>query len=69
MADLVASAPVTDQEPVDPQQIASVSILLQILMLVLAFVVGHVLRRHKVHYLHEASGALLIGAPECLFVF
>lgn len=45
----------------DQQQIASVSILLQIVTLVLAFVLGHVLRRHKIYYLHEASASLLIG--------
>ncbi|KAI5062725.1 hypothetical protein GOP47_0023264 [Adiantum capillus-veneris] len=45
----------------DQQQIASVSILLQIVMLGLAFVLGHVLRRHKFYYLHEASASLLIG--------
>lgn len=44
------------------QQIASLSILLQISMLGLAFVLGHILRRHKFYYLHEASASLLIGA-------
>jgi len=42
-------------------QAAGVGILLQIMMLVLAFVLGHVLRRHKFYYLHEASASLLIG--------
>lgn len=45
----------------DQQQIASASILLQIVTLGLAFVLGHVLRRHKIYYLHEASASLLIG--------
>ncbi|XWS12981.1 hypothetical protein CRYUN_Cryun37aG0136300 [Craigia yunnanensis] len=43
------------------QQAAGVGILLQIMMLVLSFVVGHVLRRHKFYYLPEASASLLIG--------
>ncbi|KAM7279523.1 hypothetical protein ACFE04_006657 [Oxalis oulophora] len=43
------------------QQAAGVGILLQIMMLVLAFVLGHVLRRHKIYYLPEASASLLIG--------
>ncbi|ONK81978.1 uncharacterized protein A4U43_C01F34860 [Asparagus officinalis] len=30
-------------------------------MLVLSFVLGHVLRRHKVYYMPEASASLLIG--------
>lgn len=46
---------------VEQQQIASISILLQLLMLGLAFVLGHILRRHKIYYLHEASASLLIG--------
>ncbi|KAH7332255.1 hypothetical protein KP509_20G078500 [Ceratopteris richardii] len=45
----------------DQQQMASVSILLQIVTLGLAFVLGHVLRRHKIYYLQEASASLLIG--------
>ncbi|ONK68420.1 uncharacterized protein A4U43_C05F11320 [Asparagus officinalis] len=36
-------------------------------MLVLAFVLGHVLRRHKVYYLPEASASLLIGELTFLF--
>ncbi|KAF0896015.1 hypothetical protein E2562_018147, partial [Oryza meyeriana var. granulata] len=40
---------------------AGVGILLQILMLVLAFVLGHLLRRRRVYYLPEASASLLIG--------
>lgn len=43
------------------QQAAGVGILLQISMLVLSFVLGHVLRRHKFYYLPEASASLLIG--------
>ncbi|KAH8934418.1 hypothetical protein BDL97_18G082500 [Sphagnum fallax] len=45
----------------DQQQIASASILLQIVMLGLSFVLGHVLRRHKVYYINEASASLLLG--------
>ena len=47
---------------VDEQKAAGVGILLQISMLVLSFVLGHVLRRRKFYYLPEASGSLLIGA-------
>lgn len=43
------------------QQAAGVGILLQIMMLVLSFVLGHLLRRHKFYYLPEASASLLIG--------
>lgn len=43
------------------QQAAGVGILLQISMLVLSFVLGHLLRRHKFYYLPEASASLLIG--------
>ncbi|KAJ4838425.1 Sodium/hydrogen exchanger 6 [Turnera subulata] len=43
------------------QQAAGVGILLQIMMLVLSFVLGHVLRRHRFYYLPEASASLLIG--------
>ncbi|KAK7263747.1 hypothetical protein RJT34_31344 [Clitoria ternatea] len=43
------------------QQAAGVGILLQIMMLVLAFVLGHVLRRKKIYVLPEASASLLIG--------
>ncbi|CAL9769425.1 unnamed protein product [Musa acuminata subsp. burmannicoides] len=49
------------EEPGEDQQAAGVGILLQISMLVLSFVVGHVLRRHKFYYLPEASVSLLIG--------
>ncbi|KAL2927905.1 Sodium/hydrogen exchanger 6 [Bienertia sinuspersici] len=47
--------------PTNEQQAAGVGILLQIMMLVLSFVLGHVLRRHKFYYLPEASASLLIG--------
>lgn len=47
--------------PGKEQQAAGVGILLQISMLVLAFVLSHVLRRHRVYYLPEASASLLIG--------
>jgi len=40
---------------------ASQGILLQIFMLATAFIVGHILRRKRFYYLHEASAALLIG--------
>ncbi|XP_050206345.1 sodium/hydrogen exchanger 6 [Mercurialis annua] len=47
--------------PGKEQQAAGVGILLQIMMLVLSFILGHVLRRHKFYYLPEASASLLIG--------
>ncbi|KAF3794994.1 Sodium/hydrogen exchanger 6 [Nymphaea thermarum] len=47
--------------PGKEQQAAGVGILLQIMMLVLSFVLGHVLRRHKFYYFPEASASLLIG--------
>ncbi|KAL9427202.1 hypothetical protein AB3S75_029409 [Citrus x aurantiifolia] len=47
--------------PAKEQQAAGVGILLHIMMLVLSFVLGHVLRRHKFYYLPEASASLLIG--------
>ncbi|KAE9461556.1 hypothetical protein C3L33_06534, partial [Rhododendron williamsianum] len=47
--------------PGTEQQAAGVGILLQIMMLVLSFVLGHVLRRHRFYYLPEASASLLIG--------
>eukprot|EP00268_Persea_americana_P037042 TRINITY_DN3663_c0_g1_i1.p1 TRINITY_DN3663_c0_g1~~TRINITY_DN3663_c0_g1_i1.p1 ORF type:complete len:529 (-),score=66.59 TRINITY_DN3663_c0_g1_i1:501-2087(-) len=47
--------------PAKEQQMAGVGILLQIMMLVLSFVLGHVLRRRKIFYLPEASASLLIG--------
>ncbi|KAL6562391.1 Sodium/hydrogen exchanger 6 [Orobanche gracilis] len=45
--------------PAEEQQAAGVGILLQIMMLVLSFVLGHVLRRHRFYYLPEAS--LIVG--------
>ncbi|ONM55769.1 Sodium/hydrogen exchanger 6 [Zea mays] len=47
------------------EQAAGVGILLQISMLVLSFVLGHILRRRKFYYIPEASGSLLIE----LFMF
>ncbi|KAK1577093.1 hypothetical protein Q3G72_018930 [Acer saccharum] len=62
MADMQIS-PTDDPRgsPGKEQQAAGVGILLQIMMLVLSFVLGHVLRRHKFYYLPEASASLLIG--------
>ncbi|KDP27356.1 hypothetical protein JCGZ_20180 [Jatropha curcas] len=54
-------SPSGDLHPGKEQQAAGVGILLQIMMLVLSFVLGHVLRRHKFYYLPEASASLLIG--------
>lgn len=51
------------------QQAAGAGILLQISMLVLAFVLGHVLRRKKIYCLPEASASLIIGAINDLFTF
>ena len=59
---VVASATGSSPGTVDEQKAAGVGILLQISMLVLSFVLGHVLRRRKFYYLPEASGSLLIGA-------
>uniref|UniRef100_A0A1D1ZD96 Sodium/hydrogen exchanger n=1 Tax=Anthurium amnicola TaxID=1678845 RepID=A0A1D1ZD96_9ARAE len=59
-----ATAPSEGSPPSPPgkeQQEAGLGILLQIMMLVLSFVIGHVLRRHKFYYLPEASASLLIG--------
>ncbi|XP_052299423.1 sodium/hydrogen exchanger 6-like isoform X2 [Citrus sinensis] len=47
--------------PAKEQQVTGVGIILQITMLVLSFVLGHVLRRHKFYYLLEANASLLIG--------
>ncbi|CAA6672371.1 unnamed protein product [Spirodela intermedia] len=44
-----------------PEGEAGLGILLQIMMLVLSFVLGHVLRRHRFYYVPEASASLLIG--------
>lgn len=54
--------------PGKEQQAAGVGILLQIMMLVLSFVLGHVLRRHKFYYLPEASASLLIGIHVFCFI-
>lgn len=51
----------SDSHPGKDQQAAGVGILLQIMMLVLSFILGHVLRRYKFYYLPEASASLLIG--------
>ncbi|KAL3568692.1 hypothetical protein D5086_028582 [Populus alba] len=51
----------SQSHPGKEQQAAGVGILLQIMMLVLSFVLGHVLRRHRFYYLPEASASLLIG--------
>jgi sodium/hydrogen exchanger 8 len=48
--------------PGKEQQAAGVGILLQIMMLVLSFVLGHVLRRKKIYIIPEASASLLIGS-------
>lgn len=55
--------------PAKEQQAAGVGILLQIMMLVLSFVLGHVLRRHRFYYLPEASASLLIGNLVSVEVF
>ncbi|KAH7674200.1 solute carrier family 9 (sodium/hydrogen exchanger) member 8 protein [Dioscorea alata] len=59
----VAGAPEWSSPPPagKDQQAAGWGILLQISMLVLAFLIGHLLRRRKVYYLPEASASLLIG--------
>ncbi|OMO64653.1 Na+/H+ exchanger [Corchorus olitorius] len=54
-------SPSEEGSPGKEQQAAGLGILLQIMMLVLSFVLGHVLRRHKFYYLPEASASLLIG--------
>lgn len=50
------------------QQAAGVGILLQIVMLVLSFVLGHVLRRKKIYVIPEASASLLIGTSFMVIV-
>ncbi|KAL5201573.1 hypothetical protein ABZP36_035927 [Zizania latifolia] len=57
----LAASPPPPAPPGKEQQVAGVGILLQISMLVLSFVLGHVLRRHRFYYLPEASASLLIG--------
>ncbi|WZZ05618.1 hypothetical protein YC2023_091539 [Brassica napus] len=62
MSELQISPAIHDPQGQEKQQqAAGVGILLQIMMLVLSFVLGHVLRRHKFYYLPEASASLLIG--------
>ncbi|XP_074574344.1 sodium/hydrogen exchanger 6-like isoform X1 [Curcuma longa] len=58
-----ASAPgiLPPPDPGEEQQAAGLGILLQISMLILSFLVGHLLRRRKFYYLPEASVSLLIG--------
>ena len=53
--------------PGKEQQEAGLGILLQIMMLVLSFVIGHVLRRHRFYFVPEASASLLIGLFYFLF--
>ncbi|KAJ3693233.1 hypothetical protein LUZ60_008713 [Juncus effusus] len=55
------NATTAGEPPGREQQAAGVGILLQISMLVLSFVLGHVLRRRRFYYLPEASASLLIG--------
>lgn len=55
--------------PGKDQQAAGVGILLQIMMLVLSFILGHVLRRHRFYYLPEASASLLIGIIIIIIIF
>ncbi|KAL3519242.1 hypothetical protein ACH5RR_017391 [Cinchona calisaya] len=61
MDELQISPADSRESPGKEQQAAGVGILLQIMMLVLSFVLGHVLRRHRFYYLPEASASLLIG--------
>ncbi|XP_041027871.1 sodium/hydrogen exchanger 6-like isoform X1 [Juglans microcarpa x Juglans regia] len=59
--EVISPADARGSSPGKDQQAAGVGILLQIMMLVLSFVLGHVLRRHRFYYLPEASASLLIG--------
>ena len=61
MAELSLSPSDSPGKAVIETQAVGVGILLQIMILVLAFVLGHVLRRHKFYYLHEANASLLIS--------
>ncbi|GAQ86855.1 Na+/H+ antiporter [Klebsormidium nitens] len=45
----------------NPEMFASLSILLQLVLLGSAFVCGHILRRRKIYWMHEAGSALLMG--------
>jgi len=58
----ISPADVRKAPPGKEQQAAGVGILLQIMMLVLSFVLGHVLRRKKIYIIPEASASLLIGS-------
>ncbi|GJP29219.1 hypothetical protein CLOM_g14632 [Closterium sp. NIES-68] len=60
-ASAMAGAPAPPESATKAEAFASLSILLQIAMLMVAFVVGHILRRRKVYYIHEGSAALLIA--------
>ncbi|KAG9153170.1 hypothetical protein Leryth_025619 [Lithospermum erythrorhizon] len=61
MAEIKISPSMGEASAQKEQQAAGVGILLQIMMLVLSFVLGHVLRRRRFYYLPEASASLLIG--------
>lgn len=50
-----------DGDQKEQQQAAGLGILLQISMLALSFILGHILRRKKIYLLPEASASLLIG--------
>ncbi|RRT78387.1 hypothetical protein B296_00024619 [Ensete ventricosum] len=63
----VTAPPAVSPPPGKEQQAAGVGILLQISMLVLSFVVGHVLRRHKFYYVPEASASLIIGTHGVIY--
>ncbi|KAL9252052.1 Sodium/hydrogen exchanger 6-like protein [Drosera capensis] len=65
---LISPAAEAKGSPEKDQQAAGVGILLQIMMLVLSFVLGHVLRRHKFYYLPEASASLLIVLTQSGFI-
>ena len=68
MAEPESLSPLPQPGSSDQQQIASASILLQIVMLGVAFVLGHLLRRHKIYYINEASASLLLGQSSSIFV-
>lgn len=67
MAEPESLSPLPQPGSSDQQQIASASILLQIVMLGVAFVLGHLLRRHKIYYINEASASLLLGQSSSIF--
>ena len=70
MGEALQISPANDPRgsPAKEQQVTGVGIILQITMLVLSFVLGHVLRRHKFYYLLEASASLLIGIILITFI-